>query len=220
MSIDEALAAMPPALTARSGSVLYTGPTAFAAPTDLYILGLNPGGSPIAQGEETVARDLADWRALSGQWSAYVDESWQDKAPGTHGMQPRIRHMFEQLGRDLRATPASNVVFVRSANEAALAAEKHAMINQCWPVHDAVIRELGIRTILCLGTTAGTWVREQIGATRPIGSFHEQNGRGWQSSAHAAPDGRAVITVTHPGRADWRNPAADPTPLVRSVLER
>ena len=48
----------------------------------------------------------------------------------------------------------------------------------------------------------------------------EANARGWASETHAASDGRWVVTVTHPGLADWRNPAADPTPLVRAALGR
>ena len=220
MSIDEAFAKLPAQMMSRSGSLFYSGRAAFHGTSDLYILGLNPGGSPVTQADETIARDVADWRDLPEHWSAYLDESWQGKQPGTHGMQPRMRHMFDQLGRDLRAVPASNVVFVRSATEAALAAEKASLLAQCWPVHDAVIRQLRVRTILCLGATSGRWTREVIGADRLIDRFQEENARGWTSEAHVAPDGRAVVTVTHPGRADWRNAAADPTPLVRAVLDR
>ena len=209
-----------PSIMHRSGSLFYSGPSAFEASRSIYILGLNPGGSPSTQVDETVERDFTEWQALTKPWSAYVDESWQGRSPGTHGMQPRMRHMFSQLGLDLREVPASNVVFVRSTNEAALAAEKAALLSQCWPVHEAVIRELEIRTILCLGTTAGRWTREAIRADKLIDRFKEQNDRGWASEAHIAADGRAVVTVTHPGRADWRNPLADPTPLVRAVLSR
>lgn len=220
ISILSAVEQLPPSIMCRSGSLFYSGPSAFQGESPLYVLGLNPGGSPVAQVTETVERDLADWRALTSPWSAYLDESWQRKPAGTHGMQPRMRHMFDRLGLDLREIPASNVVFVRSANEAALANEKATLLSQCWPAHAAVIRDLGIRTILCLGTTAGRWTREAIGAHALIDRFQETNGRGWSSEAHIAADGRAVVTVTHPGRADWRNPAADPTPLVKAVLER
>lgn len=219
-SILSAVEQLPPSIMCRSGSLFYSGPSAFQGESPLYVLGLNPGGSPVAQATETVERDLADWRALTSPWSAYLDESWQGKPAGTHGMQPRMRHMFDRLGLDLREIPASNVVFVRSANEAALANEKTTLLSQCWSVHAAVIRDLGIRTILCLGTTAGRWTREAIGAHALIDRFQESNDRGWSSEAHIAADGRAVVTVTHPGRADWRNPAADPTPLVKAVLER
>lgn len=216
--IASAIDQLPPSLLRRSGSLFYSGPSAFEGDRRLYILGLNPGGSPSAQAEETVERDVSEWKALSQPWSAYVDEAWQGRPPGTHGMQPRMRHMFNQLELDLRQVPASNVVFVRSANEASLAAEKARLLPQCWPVHDAVIRGLGVRVILCLGGTAGRWVRDALGADQLFDQFSEQNARGWTSEAHMASDGRAVITVTHPGRADWRNTAADPTPLVRRVL--
>ena len=219
-SILSAVVQLAPSIMRRSGSLFYSGPSAFQGQHSLYVLGLNPGGSPVAQATETVERDLADWRALTLPWSAYLDESWQGKPAGAHGMQPRMRHMFDRLGLDLREVPASNVVFVRSTNEAALASEKAVLLPQCWPVHAAVIRDLGIRTILCLGTTAGRWTREAIGAHALIDRFQESNDRGWSSEAHIAADGRAVVTVTHPGRADWRNPAADPTPLVKAVLER
>ena len=220
MSIASAIDQMSPTIANRSGSVFYSGPSAFEGHRALYILGLNPGGSPIKQANETVERDLSEWKALTKPWSAYLDESWQGRPPGTHGMQPRMRHMFEQLGFDLREVPASNVMFVRSTNEAALAAEKVSLLPQCWPVHAAVISELNVRTILCLGGTAGRWARDALGAHQILDRFVERNARGWTSEAHIASDGRAVVTVTHPGRADWRNPAADPTPLVRAVLDR
>lgn len=219
-SIASAIDQLSPSIACRSGSLFYSGPSAFEGYRPLYILGLNPGGSPTAQVDETVERDVTEWRALTKPWSAYLDESWQGRPPGTHGMQPRMRHMFGQLGLDLCEVPASNVVFVRSANEAALSAEKATLLPQCWPVHDAVIRRLEVRLVLCLGGTAGRWVRDALGAHQLLDRFSEQNARGWTSEAHLTPDGRAVVSVTHPGRADWRNPAADPTPLVRAVLDR
>lgn len=218
--IQTALANLPQEVRSRSGAVFYSGETAFSGNRSLYIIGLNPGGSPDRQAAETVERDLAAWAQITSPSSRYLDEAWEGKVPGTHGMQPRIRHMFERLGFDLRETPASNLVFVRSKNEAALSAEKERLIKACWPVHQAVIDSLNIRTILCLGGTAGRWVREVAGATRLFDSFRETNARGWTSQAHGASDGRWVITVTHPGRVDWRNPAADPTPLVQRALNR
>lgn len=218
--IHDELASLPQEVRMRSGAVFYSGQDAFSKDRPLYILGLNPGGSPKDQAAETVERDLTAWSEMASRSSRYLDESWQGKAPGTHGMQPRMRHMFDRLGVDLRETPASNLVFVRSTGEADLAAEKERLIKMCWPVHQAVIDTLNIQTILCLGGTAGRWVREVIGATKLSASFRETNARGWLSEAHAASDGRWVVTVTHPGRVDWRNPAADPSPLVQRALNR
>ena len=218
--INEALARLPETILSRSGAVFYSGRGAFSLPRRLYILGLNPGGSPQQEQTQTVGRDIEQWSRMPPIYSRYVDESWCGKAPGTHGMQPKIRHMFEKLGIDPRCVPASNLVFVRSNNEASVAAETSELMHVCWPVHRAVIDAVRADTILCLRGTAGQWVRHEMGASQRIDSFVESNRRGWTSEAHITPDGRAVITVTHPGRADWRNPNADPTALVQRVLAR
>ena len=124
---------------------------------------------------------------MTSRSSRYLDESWEGKAPGTHGMQQRMRHMFEQLGVDLRETPASNLVFARSTSEAALEVEKERLIRMCWPVHHAVIDNLIIQTILCLGGAAGRWVREVAGATQLADSYQETNARGWTLLRHVRP---------------------------------
>jgi hypothetical protein len=204
----------------RSGSVFYSGRSAFSRPTALYLLGLNPGGSPERQAAETVDVDIDQFRTQAADWSAYADERWEGRAPGTCGMQPRVLHMLARLGLDPRQVPASNVVFVRSRNEAGLQAEKQHLLASCWPVHATVIASLGVRTVVCFGGTAGRWTRERMNAHDPIDRFCETNLRGWTSYAHRAPDGRVVATLTHPSRADWTNPAADPTPLVARMLTR
>lgn len=172
------------------------------------------------QSSETVAADIDQFWTQSDEWSAYSDESWEGKQPGTHGMQPRMLHLFNHLDLDPRQVPASNVVFVRSRGEAELTEEKHALIGMCWPVHAAVIESLNIRSIVCLGGTTGNWVRAQMSAHEQIDEFVESNARGWRSVAHATQNGLTVLTLTHPGRVDWRNPAADPSPMVRKWLEK
>lgn len=210
---------MPSALLDRSGSVFYSGRSAFGRAGKLYVLGLNPGGSPAGQASETIGRSIADWRQGPRRWSAYKDESWRGAPPGTWGMQPRILHLFDGLSLDPCAVPASNVLFVRSSDEATLP-DKSELLQQCWPVHRSVIESLDIRTIVCLGGTAGRSVRSLIGADRLVARFVERNGRRWANEAHVGSGGLCVVTLTHPGRADWRNPAADPTPLVREMLTR
>ena len=126
--------------------------------------------------------------------------------------------MLASLELDPRAVPASNVIFVRSSTEATLETNKEALLQVCWPVHRAVIDALGIRVVICFGATAGRWVRERIGARQQVDSFQETNRRGWRSDTHVARDGQMVLTLTHPGRANWCNPHADPTCLVRRAL--
>ena len=209
-----------PELYDRSGKVFYSGRSAFSSSSPIYLLGLNPGGSPIDQADETIGRSLTMWSERPDRWSEYRDESWRGTQPGTYGIAPRILHLFDRLGLDPHEIPASNVVFVRTNNEAALADEKESLLTKCWPVHRAVIDALGITTVLCLGSTAGRWVRGLLNATDLAGHFIENNARKWTSEAHLSPNGTCVLTLTHPGRVDWTNPAADPTPLIQEMLAR
>ncbi len=211
---------VPSSILNEAGSVFYSGMGAFKQPSDIYILGLNPGGSPSDNQDESIGTDLKSWSSLPEFWSAYADACWEGFPAGQYSMQPRVVHLFEQLGQDLRMTPASNVVFVRTRNETDLAARKSELLDLCWPVHEALIQRLSVRTILCFGATAGRWVRQMLSADMEVGSFKEDNYRGWTSVAHTSPADICVVTLTHPSRADWRNPSADPTPLVRKVVNR
>lgn len=210
---------VPDHLLHRSGSVFYSGRSAFQRPSRLYVLGLNPGGSPLQQNEETVERDLADWFTLPERWSAYKDESWLGRPPGTCGMQPRVLHLFNELGVNAREVPASNVIFVRSATEATLEGAKGELLPACWLVHQRVIDELGVEVVICFGSTAGRWVREMVCADRLIDDFIEGNARRWRSTVHQSASGKRVVTLSHPGRANWRTPDADPSGLVIRALQ-
>lgn len=214
------VSSIPDAILDRSGSIFYSAPSAFEGKRDVYILGLNPGGDPLAQRNNTIRRHYEEWAKRTEPYSSYVDEIWEGSVAGAHGMQPRIQHLAKQLGIDLQFTPSSNVVFVRSATEAKLESEKERLLDACWPVHQAVIDQLGVRGIICLGKTAGWWVRERLDAHEEIDSFREANQRGWQSTAHRSPAGQVVCTLTHPGRVDWRNPAADPCSMIKRALSR
>lgn len=217
---DRFLDLVDPTLHARSGSVLYSGRSAFSSPSDIYLLGLNPGGDPALQSNETIGRHVDEARRrLKSDWSEYADGSWQGRSPGTWGMQPRVLHLLRRLGKDARHVPASNVVFVRSPREAALNAEKRALLTSCWRVHDEVIRSLGVRAIICFGGTAGKWVRQVLGADEPCGDFIEDNARKWASSAHRAKSGLKVVTLTHPSIADWTARPTDPSDFVSNLLK-
>jgi len=219
-SINSALELLNPEILRRSGRVFYAGADAFAKPSRVYLLGLNPGGDPVAQSHETIASDLDAFRARSVPWSAYVDDSWNGAPAGTWGMQPGVRRLLVGLGIDPRQIPSSNVVFVRSRDEAALHREKGALLHACWPIHEAVINSLGVKTVVCFGKTAGRWVRERLDANDLVDSFRETNKRGWLNEAYRSAGGQTVVTLTHPSRADWRNPEADPTSFVARTLER
>lgn len=208
------------ALRPHSGRVLYSGRAAFSRASSLYILGLNPGGNPILQVNETIARDVEEARARPDDWSAYRDDRWNGYPAGTRGMQPRVLHLFNRLNLSPGTVPASNVVFVRTRRESDLKASKQELLEACWPVHGAVIDGLGIRTVLCFGNTAGAWVREIMGADREVDRFVEENNRRWKSCVHRSRDGMSVITLTHPSIADWTKPATDPSPMVLREIQQ
>lgn len=221
MSFEDLLDLVPATLHERSGAVLYSGRAAFSGQKDVYLLGLNPGGSPQLQTKETIKSHVkAALERTRSNWSEYRDESWAGKPPGRHGMQPRILHFCKRLHIDPGLLPASNVVFVRSGREQGLLDEKQSLLTACWPLHDAVIRQLGVRVVVALGGTCGQWVREMTGAHQAVDSFRENNARGWGSDLHSAPSGLMVATLTHPSIAAWNVEATDPTVLVERALAR
>ncbi len=216
---DTAKSHIPPELLERSGKVFYSGRSAFSRPASLYVLGVNPGGDPGAQAEETLASHT-DWVASSApdNWSAYRDESWKGKSPGRHGMQPRILHMFNALGLNPGEVPASNLVFVRSRREGDLSGEVDRLVQLCWPFHELVISALRPKVILCLGRTAGEHVCRHTGASDHYASFTELNDRKWQSHAYRSRSGLRVVVATHPSIADWKALPTDPTGLLADAL--
>lgn len=218
---DEILDLVPAAIRGRSGSVLYSGRSAFTGQRPLYLLGLNPGGNPADHVENTIGRSVDGARArLADDWSAYANESWRGRKPGTATLQPRVLHLLASVGLNPRQVPASNVVFVRSKREADLAQEKLALLQACWPMHEAVIGRLGVRVMVCMGGTAGAWVREMLGAHEQVDAWSEQNARGWTSTAHVGRSGVQVLTLPHPSIAKWNSLGADPSPLVAAALRR
>lgn len=213
---------VPKHLRHRSGGVFYTGRSAFRGTSDIYILGLNPGGDPEDPSCGTISAHMnASLTRSSDVWSEYADEAWKSGyAAGEMPHQKRVCHLAKELGLSIRDIPASNVVFVRTSNESSLKKEKEALLQACWPVHEAVIGRLGIKAILCFGKTAGEWVRKRTCADQQIGSFTEANGRKWQSVAYRSGAGIKVISLSHPSIADWCSLPTDPTAFIRAVISR
>ena len=218
--IEDFAKLIPKALLNRSGSVFYSGRRAFDSPSKLYILGVNPGGDPERQADETVSWHTNKVLHVEPEnWSAYRDESWEGSSPGTRGMQPRVLHLLRYLKIDAGEVPASNIVFLRSGREARLEGNLQQLARECWPFHQSVINKLGTRVILCFGQSAGNWVCNRLNARTQVGEFVENNNRRWRSRAYRNADGFMVVVATHPSIADWTAPATDPTELVRTALD-
>jgi len=217
-AISEALDSIKVGTSTRS--VFYSGVSAFVKDAPLYILGLNPGG-----GEgDTVDISLGAFASQPEDRSAYVDEEWGGRDKGEYPMQRSVCHMIKNLNLEPCRVPASNLIFLSSRNEKGLK-DKSSLLETCWPVHQAVIDSLRVRTILCFGKTAGNFVCKKLGADIEVDCYTETNNRRWTSRAHSISDNPTsddlvVVTVTHPSWADWRNEKADPTSLVKRMLER
>jgi hypothetical protein len=214
---------IPPDLKPTSGSVFNSGSDAFRQPgPGLYLLGLNPGGDPEKHVEQTIEAHLRELPTHPDNWCAHRDQSWDNRPPGTAGMQPRILHVLHRLGLDPGLVPSSNIIFERTRTQIDLGptSQARSLAQKCWPMHAAVIQALEIRTIVCFGKVAGEFVREQLVAHRLIGSFVETNNRQQPTEAFENEDGIAVIVATHPSRIAWNAPNSDPSEFFRAVMAR
>ena len=107
---EEIASRIPEHLSGLSGKVFYSGRKAFSNSCPIYLLGVNPGGSPDRHAEETVASHThLVLHAFPDDWSAYRDESWKGSVPGTLGMAPRVLHLLQGLGLSPGSVPASNL---------------------------------------------------------------------------------------------------------------
>lgn len=214
---------IPKDLLPKSGAVFYSGRAAFSARAPLYLLGLNPGGDSSNPRLETIeVHTRKVLKVVPAEWSAFCDERWGsgNLAPGTSGMQPRVLRVLKDLGLDARHVPASNLIFMRTRTESELQERLNQMAQECWPVHRAVIEELGIRVILCMGKKAGKWVAAKLGATEELGWQAEENNTGRASIALGNRSGQVVVIAPHPSRSNWQNPRSAPTDLIRKFLPR
>ena len=219
-TLDELVRLIPHRLLHESGSVLYSGRASFRRSAPVYLLGLNPGGDPDSLHHATIERDTA-WVLSEApeNWSRYRDESW-GAAPGHSPLQRRVRHLLDGLGLDPGHVPSSNLIFLRSRVEADIARSMDALVEQCWPFHQAIIDRLDVKTIVCFGASVAGHVRSRLSASHQWGQFKESNRRGWTSRGFESSHGPDVVQVTHPGRADWTAPSSDITPLVQASLRR
>ena len=210
---------IPNELMEKSGSVFYSGRNAFSGSKPLYILGLNPGGSEILQNAETIKWHTE--RILKNEnlnFSEYKDGIWRGKKGGTSKLQLRILHLLNALNLDASEIPASNVCFVRSPREIHIADSIKDYMDSCWTLHQNVIDKLDIKTILCLGKTAGKYTRLKLEANDLIDEFVEKNNRRWKSQVYKNNKNQIVIVATHPSIADWTNEKTDISELVRKYI--
>lgn len=209
-ALDRFADLIPDELLDTSGHAFYTGQDGFSGHRPLYLLGLNPGG----QHPETVRQQYLNARAGRPDYSAFSTHTWKAESR----IDRNVHHLLRNLSMDPGAVPASCVVVARTRTEAELSSQFQRLAAMCWPFHRAVIDELGVRVVVCFGRRGADFVRRQLDAHQPIDTFVETNNRGWASNTYVGKFGIKVVQVTHPSRADWRNPDADVSPLVSRAL--
>ena len=226
--IEEFAKLIPESMLHESGAVFYSGRRAFSKPSDVYILGSNPGGAdmgdtPVDASTATLNSVCRNVRFVLDKapcnWSDYRDGCWTPKCTRTR-LQLGVMRLCNILQLDPGEVPASEVVFLRSRSLPELEGKFEKLAQQCWQFHQAVIDKLEIRVVACIGKRAGEFVRQQLKAYNQVDEFTEKNKRRWESLSHMNADGLIVVTLTHASQADWTKPASDPTYLVKRALIR
>jgi hypothetical protein len=219
---DLVVSHLPPAMHTRSGAVLGVG-VDMIKPSNLYVMGLNPGGDP-----DTIRTAIIDALAQPSGTSGYTHECWQrnctepmgrcqhvddngrviDRALTKH--QRNYRAVVGAFGKAPEEVPTANAIFARSASLALL--EKQTSHNAaewwrlCWPVHQAILREVMPVTIVTLGrgevTSAFGLLRREAGYpdVRQIGESGRRGGKAfdWQIKLGDVTLSTTVIGVPHP----------------------
>lgn len=211
---------IPEALLTRSGRVFYCGRKTLLQPTSkIYLLGLNPGGDPDKMQDKSIKSDLIETlNKRPENYSAYLDDNWEGRPKGQAPLQRRVSHLFRKIDRDLRETLSSNLIFARSRIAGDISIEFNYLAEQCWPMHEMLLRQHSFDAIVCLGHQTADFLAKKLGPTQTIATFTEANNRGWKSRTYATAYGPTLLSLTHPGRANWLNPSADPSNMVSSVL--
>ncbi len=115
---------------------------------DIYLLGLNPGGTG-----HTTINDHID-QMLNRIDNSYLDESWSNGSSkyhvGTAPLQKRICGLLNTLGYDVRDVCASNLIFNTTPSSEDLC---FGLAGLCWPFHEQIIEIIKPKLILTFGNS-------------------------------------------------------------------
>jgi hypothetical protein len=198
----------------ESGRILYSSIETLR-PGSVYILGHNPGGSPVNQSAETIKSSVTSLSTKKINY--YLDEAWfTDKKSYSKGLAPlqqRIVWLLQQLGLNPRDVAASNLIFARSADAASIKFNRYA--NLCWPVHERIIDIIKPKILIVFGNsldTPYTFLRDIYGA-QAESSYSSGHGD-WMCRSFNVKNRFSVIGLPHLSRykiishcdvVDWIN---------------
>ena len=227
--IDDFAKLIPESLKCKSGAVFFSGRTAFSNPSNLYILGINPGGGDPDETPESSISSHIEYvlKKKCAKWSDYRDGSWGGLAPGKHPLQKNVLHLINEVGRKAHTVPASEVVFLGSRGVRDLkrlyGKGYGELADLCWPFHEAVIDKLGVQVVACYGKPSGEYIRRRLKASTQVDEFVASYGKGKHLRSHTYRNdkGLSVVTFWFPGigKPFWTNPKTNPTGLVVNALQ-
>lgn len=219
---------------AASGRI-FGSPSSTLRPWPVYFLGLNPGRSPYSNGTHDllhVGEDLD--RVANGVPidHIYLDEGWKGRPVGGHPMQLRTRTLFRFLAAGdarsgdalLRATPVSNLIFVRSSDEAELkvwarsnAMEPVELADLCWRAfHAPVIEVVRPKIVLTHAIGLAKDLARKWGLASP--RIRDSGWGGTLSRCYVwrLDEGPLLVAVPNLGRFD---PGGPREPFLRALFE-
>jgi len=185
----------------RSGYVLYSDAKSLK-PCPVYLLGHNPGGSPIDQATATIraSLDTLPSKAINN----YLDEAWTTASGrswprGQAPLQRRVVWMLGQLGLDPRKVPCSNLIFARSVDVSGSAFLQ--LSDLCWRVHAELLQVVRPKLLLVFGNSEPspyTYLREKWSGSSEatIDSGHGN----WLCRSFRGPNEFTVVGIPHLSR--------------------
>lgn len=182
--------------------------------SDIYFLGLNPGGPPaedysIFNNFPTVYESLAMSRMGVSGW----DQDWSRKGarfePGEAPLQTRFKHIARFLGLSYGEIFATNLVFARSSRFKALPRVED-QIQACLPAHKLMIDIVKPKRLWVMGNTdsAGDALKLHKDVQWIKARYQEKND--W-SIGHGTVDfcGHTMMLCHTPHLSFWDATAAD-----------
>ena len=80
-----------------------------------------------------------------------------------------IKRFFADAGLCPRLTPSSHCLFVRSPVVGSIpTATRPSLKDACWPFYDAIIEQIEVKAILCMGGDAYEAVRRRFRVTKQV----------------------------------------------------
>lgn len=177
----------------ESGGVLYSSAETLRQ-GDLFILGLNPGGS----GGPSIKDSIEN---MPKEQENHYLRPWNKYAPGEHPLQKNIRQIAACLGEsNIKNVCATNLIFRQTKQATDLEFIKDA--DTCWPAINKMISIVKPKVIVCFGNgkiSPFVYLKEKIGSGSQI--IFEKSGHGnWNIKHFRSDNGGYVLGLPHLSR--------------------